>query len=310
MIPRRVVIDTDPGIDDVVALALAVRSPELQVVAVTTTYGNAPLALTTRNARHALRLAGRPDVPVLPGASRPLCRPLITAPETHGHSGVGHAPVPGPPHTVCPNPTVLLDVLETCGSPITLVTLGPLTNLATAWRGDPDLVRRRVRRHVGMFGSMNTRGSAKHWADFNTWSDPEAAHTVVESALDTFMVGLDVTRQLILYGQDVDRIGGAPDSLARWLAHALRFSVEVGNRHGRDGCVVNDVLTVAELAAPGLLGFESIGVGIDLGENENRGRTTEEGRDLVHAATAVDVPRAKRLMNRVFGRGWEGGLAG
>jgi len=122
-LPQRVIIDTDPGIDDVVALALAARSPEIQLVAVTTSYGNAPLRLTTRNARLALRLAGRPDIPVLPGADRPLARPLATAPEIHGPSGVGNAPVdaaaPAPP---APQRHALLVALAAVPAPVTLVT--------------------------------------------------------------------------------------------------------------------------------------------------------------------------------------------
>ena len=153
--PRRLVIDTDPGIDDIVTLALAVRSPEIEILAITTTYGNAPLTVTTRNARTILRLSARRDIPVFPGADRPRSRTLTTAPETHGTSGVGYAPVaPFAPITVPARPTVLCDVLDTVSRPVTLVTLGPLTNLAAALEKDEALVRRRVARHIGMFGNL------------------------------------------------------------------------------------------------------------------------------------------------------------
>ncbi|MBI4420585.1 MAG: nucleoside hydrolase, partial [Gemmatimonadetes bacterium] len=149
------VIDTDPGIDDVVTLALAARSPELDLIAVTTSYGNAMLDASTRNAHEGLRLAGRPDVPVYPGALRPLVRDLVTAPETHGESGVGYAPVStrlsslvsGPP-----DPAVLT-ALSRATAPVTLVTLGPLTNLALALERDERLARARIARHIGMFGT-------------------------------------------------------------------------------------------------------------------------------------------------------------
>src|SRR6185436_2370457 len=129
----RLVIDTDPGIDDVVTLALAARSPELDLIAVTTTYGNATLEATTRNARAILELAGRPDVPVHAGADRPLSRKLVTAPETHGETGVGYAAVP-PLSEVrrAGGEEALTSVLRAIDHPITLVTLGPLTNLARA----------------------------------------------------------------------------------------------------------------------------------------------------------------------------------
>ncbi len=303
-----IIIDTDPGIDDVVTLALAARSPELEIVAVTTTYGNATLARTTRNARHVLALAGRGDIPVIPGADRPLVRPLVTAPEIHGESGVGHAVPEGeagpPPRSRTP---AVIEALHLADGPITLVTLGPLTNLAHALRTDPDLVATRVRRHIGMFGSLHERGNTNRWADFNAWCDPEAVAEVFGAELRTEMVGLDVTRRMTLGRAEVDRLGRSSDPLVRWLADALRFYVEFHSRQGGlDGCIVNDVLTIGQLLESHLLDFARFRLKIDTGDGEHRGRTlSDPAGAAIRVALDVDVSAMRRLLDRVFGDAWD-----
>lgn len=296
-----IVIDTDPGIDDVVAVALALRSAELRVIALTTSYGNAPLAVTTRNARHLLDLLGQSDVPIHPGADRPLERDLVTAPETHGESGVGDAPVP-PAVPIDPQPEVLTEVLANTDRPVTLVTLGPLTNLARAVARDRDLVRRRVVRHIGMFGNIRERGNTNRWADFNAWCDPEAVDIVLRAGLHTVMVGLDVTRRLTFTRTAVERYAASTDDLTRWLAHALRFYVAFHRHQERlDGCVVNDVLPVAELVEPGTLTLAQLSLTVDLEEGEHRGHTRETTTGLPTAvALAVKTDRVHDLLTRVL----------
>jgi inosine-uridine nucleoside N-ribohydrolase len=299
--PTRVVIDTDPGIDDVVALALAARSPEFDILALTTSYGNAPLAATTRNARRLLDLVGRPDIPVHPGAERPVMRPLVTAPETHGDTGVGYAPVPEAT-PVRPNPTVLLDLLRTSSGPVVLVTLGPLTNLAQAVRADPALVGARVATHLGMFGNLHERGNTNRWADFNAWCDPEAVEMVLAADLGTVMVGLDVTRRMTVSARDVDQYVASPDPLVAWLGGALRFYVEFHRSQERlDGCVVNDVLPIGELLRPGLLTLANRRLSVNLEEGEERGRTAEHAIGWsARVALGVDIPAMRELLERVF----------
>ena len=257
----------------------------------TTTYGNAPLALTTRNARIALLLAGRPDIPVLPGADRPRSRPLATAPETHGKSGIGYASVvPAVPLVPAPHRTVLLDLLDAVPPPVTLVTIGPLTNLAAALEADAPFVLSRVGYHVGMFGTIHERGNANRWADFNAWCDPEAADMVVRSEMPVHMVGLDVTRQMTVTAAEVSALGRSPQELARWLGAALQFYVEFHR----------------SLVAPGMLGFESKDIRIDLDEAEHRGHTREGGPSPRQVAMSVDTHTMRHLLSRVFGRGWWG----
>lgn len=300
--PIPVLIDTDPGIDDVVALALAARSPELDIVAVTTSYGNATLDRTTRNSHQLLALVDRPDITVRPGAARPMTRPLVTAPETHGPSGVGYATVT-PEVAVEPNPTVLCDVFAALDGPVTLVTLGPLTNLAVALECDGALVRRSVAAHIGMFGNISERGNTNRFADFNAWCDPDATAIVLQSGLDTRMVGLDVTRRMTLSARHVLSITASRDPLISWLGQALRFYVEFHRSQERlDGCVVNDVLPLGELIDPGLLTLVEQRLIVDLSDGEQRGRTCADD-DGAHArvAMAVDTDRMRALLARVFG---------
>ncbi len=308
--PRRVIIDTDPGIDDIVAITLAARSPEINLIAVTTTYGTAPVALTTRNARIALRIAGRPDIPVLPGAARPRSRHLATAPDTHGESGVGYAPIsPTVPQKPAPQTRVLLDLLERVPAPVTLVTLGPLTNLANALGYDRAFVTRHVQCHIGMFGALHERGRgrgrADRLADFNAWCDPDATELVINSELPTHMVGLDMTRQMTMTADEVARLSNAPSEMTRWLSAALQFYVESHRRtHGLDGCVIHDVLPIGEVVACGTVRFQTKEVVVNLDESEWRGHTTEGRGSAVRAATAVDTDRMRHLLTRVFGQGW------
>ena len=299
--PLPVIIDTDPGVDDVVALALALRSPELDVLAVTTTYGNTTLAQTTRNTRTLLELAGRRDVPVHPGADQPFVRELVTAPETHGPTGVGYAAVL-PPVPVDPEPTVLARLLEECPTPVTVITLGPLTNLARALETDASLVHHRVTTHIGMFGSLQERGSANRWADFNVWCDPEAADCVLRAGLRTVMVGLDVTRRMTVSAAEVERLTASSEPLASWLGHALRFSVEFHRNHkGLHGCVVNDVLPIGEMISPGLLRLAEVRLVIDLGVGEDRGRTREAPAGIgQQVAFGVDIDKMKGMLHRVM----------
>ena len=299
--PTALVIDTDPGIDDAVTLALAARSPELEIVAVTTTYGNAPLAHTTRNARAVLAHAGRPDIPVHPGSARPLSRPPVTGAAMHGPSGIGYAAVTSL-SPVTPDPSMLFHILSARTAPVTLLTLGPLTNLAHALDQDAAAVARTVRRHIAMLGAFAERGASDRLADFNAWADPEAARRVLRAGLPTELIPLDVTRRMTFQANDVIRMAASPDPVTRWLAGALQFSVEAHRAaRGFNGCVVNDVLTLGEVLAPGLLRFEERRMVVDLDEGERRGHTRErENGVLVRVATDVDVPRMRTLLARVL----------
>jgi len=304
--PVPVVIDTDPGIDDALALLLAARWERCRLVAVTASYGNTTLDLATRNARLVLARAGAGPL-VLQGWDRPLVRPLVTAKETHGTEGIGDHTA-APPEPVYPSGSALRDALRIAGEPVTLVTLGPLTNLAMALRLDPDLVRSRVRRHVMMGGNIEAAGNTGPHSEFNVWCDPEAADEVFAAELGTEMVGLDVTRQLVIPAAAVRKLATHTDPDAQWLGRLLGFYVRFHEEaEGLAGAVINDPLAVALAVAPELGAIDPVPVRVDLTEGPLRGRTTVGDRDAGDPVLGV-CRRFDRqavhtlLLTHIFGR--------
>lgn len=301
-----VVIDTDPGIDDALALMLAARWGRCDLRAVAVVYGNTTLALAARNARVALARGGAPDVLVLPGADRPLCRPLVTAKETHGAEGLGDHTDAAPPPTH-PSPSALRDALHAAKEPVVLVTLGPLTNLAHAIRLDPVLVRERVRHHVMMGGSIGARGTATPAAEFNVWCDPEAAAEVFAAGLGTAMVGMDVTRRLVIGADAVAALAAHADPDARWLGGLLGFYVRFHHEYeSLAGAVINDPLALILALEPGWGSATPLPLAVDCSEGGERGRTTAGGAGdgpPVAVYTEVDLPRVHAvLLEHLFGR--------
>jgi inosine-uridine nucleoside N-ribohydrolase len=300
--PLPVVIDTDPGIDDTLALLLALRSPELDVRGIAVTYGNTTVEQAFRNCVEILRRVGR-RLTLAVSARRPLKRGLAVALETHGLTGLGDAPVP-PAGVILdfvkPLDRLLADQVE----PVTLVTLGPVTGLALALRRDASLVRRTVKRHIAMIGNLRAAGNTTRYSEFNAWCDPEALAEVLRAELPTELVGLDVTRKLLLAGHEIDRLGRSDDQLEQWLHAALRFYLDFHRQQEKlDGCVINDVLPIAELLAPGTLSFEPLRVVVDLEDGEPRGRTRVDPNGArVRMATGVQPETAHRLLvDRVLG---------
>ena len=294
-----VVIDTDPGIDDALALLLAARWERCRLLAVTTTYGNTTLDLATRNARLVLARAGAEPL-VLQGWDRPLERALVTAKETHGPEGLGDL-TGGVPEPVYPSGSALRDALRAAREPVTLVTLGPLTNLALALRLDAELVRSRVRRHVMMGGNLEAAGNTGPHSEFNVWCDPEAAEEVFAADLGTEMVGLDVTRQLVIPAATVHTLATHADPDARWYGRLLGFYVRFHQEcEGLSGAVINDPLAVALAVAPELGAADPVPVAVDRSEGPLRGRTAIGDRDagapVVYAYRRFDRPAVHALL--------------
>ena len=303
-----VVIDTDPGIDDCLALLLALASPELDVRAVTVSYGNTVVEHAYRNAVAILRLAGK-RVSLGIGARRPLKRPLAVARETHGPSGLGHAAVP-PAGTVLDYTRSLGRVLAASPEPVVLVTLGPLTSLALALHDEPGL-KAKIRRHVAVAGAFAVPGNTTPHSEFNAWCDPDALVHVLEAKLPTEIIPLDVSRAVTISTAEVSRLGEVDDQKARWLHDALRFYVDFHKTYeSLDGCIVNDVLAVAALIDPGILTFRPQRLAIGLQDGDERGRTSvapEGGHALV-----ASEPQAQRVRGLLFERvlPWLGAYAG
>jgi len=300
-VPLPVVIDTDPGIDDMLALLLALASPELDVRGITVSYGNTVVENAYRNTVEILRRAGKRTTLGV-GARRPLKRPLAVARETHGDSGLGYAELP-PAGVILDFVRSLERLLAEQPRPVALVTLGPLTSLALALRSDPALVRAKVARHVAMVGNIAAQGNTTPYSEFNAWCDPEALDIVLRADLPTELVGLDVTRQMVLAPQEITRLAHTGVPLARWIQDALRFYVEFHKRHeGLDGCVVNDVLPIAALVDPDALAFEEQRLVVDLEEGDHRGHTrVDPDGARVRVATRVNLAPVRSLLSeRVF----------
>src|SRR6266566_189809 len=196
--PFRVIIDTDPGVDDALALLLAMRSSELKIEAITPVAGNVPLELTLPNALRMVEIAGRTDIPVAAGAKQPLMRRLVTAAYAHGENGLGGAVFPEPKLKPVAEPAaqVIRQIVRKYPGEVTLLPIGPLTNIASALNLDSELAG--MVRGIVMMGGSLSGGNITPAAEFNVYVDPEAARIVFQSGIPITMVGLDVTRKTSL----------------------------------------------------------------------------------------------------------------
>jgi pyrimidine-specific ribonucleoside hydrolase len=290
------VIDCDPGVDDAMAILLALASPELELLAVTTVAGNLPLETTTRNALRVLALAGREDVPVAAGAARPLVVPKWRdAAVVHGADGLGGAPAPEPRAAVVPMHAVdlLAEVLERSEQPVLLAPIGPLTNVALLAALRPELLPRLGK--VAMMGGSDGHGNKTPAAEFNVWFDPEGAARTFDSGLDITMVGLNVTHKAMLAEEDVERIrdrGPIGAVAAAMLDHYLDWH---GRNRGVRSVPVHDALAVATLVRPELVTTIDALVTVDTTAGPARGMTLvdryrSEG-EAANALVAVGVDR-------------------
>ncbi|PYP18341.1 MAG: hypothetical protein DMD54_05450 [Gemmatimonadetes bacterium] len=290
--PLPIIIDTDPGIDDCLALLLALNSPELDVRAISISYGNTGVENAYRNCVEILRRANR-RAPIGIGARRPLKRQLEVAADTHGPSGLGYAEVP-PAGVILDYVRPLERLLDAQPEPVTLVTLGPVTSFALVLRANPDLVREKVSRHIAMIGNIEAAGNQTRFSEFNAWCDPEALATVLAAEIPTEIIGLDVTRKLIVRANEVERLAQS----STWLHDALRFYVEFHRKQeGLDGAVVNDVLAIAYLLQPEVLTFSDLRISVDLGDGQSRGRTKLDPKgSFARVAMDVQTPPVRRLL--------------
>ena len=195
--PRRIILDTDPGIDDMMAIFLALRSPELKVEAITPVCGNVPLEFTLANALRLVEIADRPDVPVAAGASHPLLRRLVTSGHVHGANGLAGVDFPEPKIKPVREtaPEIIRRLVRENPGEITIVAVGPLTNVALALRSDPELAA--MIPAIAIMGGSLSGGNITPAAEFNLYVDPEAARIVFDAEIPLTMVGLDVTRKVL-----------------------------------------------------------------------------------------------------------------
>jgi pyrimidine-specific ribonucleoside hydrolase len=265
-----IVIDTDPGVDDAVAIMLALASPEVELRAVTTVFGNVALDATTANAGRLLALCDRADVPIAMGAARPLVHPQRElAAEWHGNDGLGGRaatlPTPVPPGTSTAI-ELLADVLRGSEEPVTLVPIGPLTNIALLLAAHPELTPR-IGRIVWMGGSLGA-GNTSGVAEFNAHCDPEAAHRVLTQAdVPVTMVPLDLTLRCPAGPEWIEALAGSGPRCAALAAVITHYRAAFRERYGIDAVAVHDAVAVLEAVLPGTLRTTQrpIAVACDLG---------------------------------------------
>jgi purine nucleosidase len=275
MPPTHIVFDTDPGIDDSLAILLALASPELKVEGISIVHGNCSVEQALSNALGVLELAHASHIPVARGFALPLVQPSLLAPETHGNAGIGYARLPS--STVQPvaqhSVEFLIEKIMSAPQNITLVCIGPLTNLAVALRMEPGIIEA-VKDVFIMGGAIRHQGNTSPLAEFNVYVDPHAAHMVYHSGMPITLVPLDVTYQCILTHADVERLQRIDSPITRFIADSTRFYMEYHDEYQQiDGCIINDPLALALTFAPELCDYEEHYVDVDLSGGVSLGKT-------------------------------------
>ncbi|QMU59772.1 MAG: nucleoside hydrolase [Boseongicola sp.] len=278
--PRKIIIDTDPGQDDAVAILLALASPdEVDVLGVVAVAGNVPLNLTQKNARIVCELAGRPDVRVFAGCDQPLSRKLVTAEHVHGKTGLDGPQLPEPNMPLQEQHGVdfIIQTLrnEEPGT-VTLVPIGPLTNIAQAFQQAPDIVDR-VQEIVLMGGAYFEVGNSTPAAEFNIYVDPEAAEIVFKSGVEIVVMPLDLTHKALTnatWVQGMRDLGtDVGQMVAEWTDFFERFDKE---KYGSEGAPLHDPCTVAYLINPSMFSGRKVNVEIETSSELTLGMTVAD----------------------------------
>jgi hypothetical protein len=272
--PLPIIIDSDPGLDDALAIACAVVAPELKLLAVTSVGGNADVHHCTENALRLLHLYGAGDVPVAEGAVGPLTGPLERATAVHGEGGLGNTILPKATRTADPEGAVALmaRLLTESNEPIALVPIGPLTNIALLIRSFPHLAPKIS--HICLMGGSVGEGNSSASAEFNIFADPTAAEIVFNSGLPITMIGLDVTHHAVLDRTILDRLLQLPGKSAKVSAELLKFSFDRSAAWGQgERMAIHDAVAVLHLASPDLVGVARYRVVVDATSGPARGRT-------------------------------------
>ena len=280
MTKRKIIIDTDPGQDDAVAILVALASPdELEVLGITAVAGNVPLELTQKNARIVCELANRPDVPVFAGCDRPLGRQLVTAEHVHGKTGLDGPSLPDPKiplqdeHAV---DFIIRSLREEASKTITLCPLGPLTNIATAFQKAPDIVPM-VQEIVLMGGAYFEVGNITPTAEFNIYVDPEAADIVFKSAVPIVVLPLDVTHKALVTNDRNDAFRNLNTAAGRAVADMTDFFERFDKeKYGSAGAPLHDPCVTAYLLRPQLFSGRHINVMIETQSELTLGMTVAD----------------------------------
>lgn len=272
---RSLIIDCDPGVDDAIALLLALASPEdFNLLGITTVAGNVPLSLTSYNARRVAQLAQRLEVPVYAGCPRPILRAPVTAEHVHGQTGLDGAELPEPTQPLQPQHAVtfLIDQCKTAQHPITIATLGPLTNLAVALIQAPEIAQN-IDQVVAMGGALG-RGNITPNAEFNIYADPHAARVVVEAGLNLTLIPLDVTHQVITTPARLSALEKLGTPVGQATAGLLRYyGQREGDCYGLAGAPLHDPCVITYLLQPDLFSGRPMHLAIETDSPLCLGRT-------------------------------------
>ncbi|MGL4590791.1 MAG: nucleoside hydrolase [Aestuariivirga sp.] len=292
--PLPIIIDTDPGQDDAVAILLALASPELEVLGITAVAGNVPLALTEKNARKICELAGRPDVKVHAGAIRPMVRSLVTAEEVHGKTGLD-GPVLAEPTMALQDRHAVDYLVETLmarpAGTITLCTLGPLTNIGLALVREPRIASR-IKQIVAMGGGYFEGGNVTPSAEFNIYVDPHAARLVFEAGIPLTLIPLDCTHQALTTARRVEAFRAMNNKSGPATAAMLDFFERFDeNKYGTDGGPLHDPCVIAWLLQPELFEGKLVNVSVECESELTMGMTVVDWWRVTKRAPNATVVR-------------------
>ena len=285
MIRQPVILDTDPGVDDALAMMLAVRSPELDVMGICTVSGNVPLDVGTRNARGVLQLLGQAEIPVFAGAERPLKRDPVFATHVHGKGGMGQAALPERDgnqqagrgtHAV----DFLVQTLSDRPGEVVVIAVGPLTNLALAEQRSPGVLQK-AKQVIAMGGAIAEPGNATPVAEFNFYADPHAARRVIHSGAELVIAPLDATHQVMLREVDIEeRIAPLNTAMAQFVVDATRDVRALYRRIGREPVVyLHDPLAVGAAVAAELMAVETVYVDVETSGDLTLGQVVADRRE-------------------------------
>lgn len=287
----RVILDTDPGIDDALAILLLAASKEISLEAITVTHGNTSVDKCLANALRLKDFLGLQGVPVARGASEPLVKSLTVAEETHGDGGLGYAKLPDA--TSSPSPTnaidTIIELVHKYPHEITILAIGPLTNIALAIHKDPSIIKL-INRVVVMGGSVHYPGNMTPDSEYNVYCDPEAFDIVLRAGFDFTLVPLDVTYKCLFTKKHIEMLAGAKPEIIKFIDDSTRFYMEFHDEYQSiDGCAINDPLAAAILIRPELVTLKEYFMTIELKGEFTRAKTSVDFYNVYKKAPNAKV---------------------
>jgi inosine-uridine nucleoside N-ribohydrolase len=279
--PRRIIIDTDPGTDDAMAIMLALNSPEVRVEAMTVVPGNVTGEQGLENALRMVSLVGRCDVPVAAGARHPLTQRLVTAEFVHGQNGLGEIQLPASKCKADPRfaADLIIELVKKSPGDITLVPIGPLTNIALAISKDPSIIP--MVKEVIIMGGTVTEGNVTAVAEANIYGDPEAAQVVFNAGWPLTMVGLDVTNKTVFNKSHLDELKKTHGTVNDFAAQVMAFLIELSAKFGADGTPMHDPLAMGVTIDPTLVKTRNMHVDVETRGEFTRGQTVGNRNNMV-----------------------------